>query len=96
MRMRLPRELPTLDEISITVRQRGDECQGVQIPGVDVAGGPGGSSSGLDAGKGKGKASVPIRNYDKVSLDDDHPLESRRRLLDNHGLLVIGPLPPGQ
>jgi hypothetical protein len=35
--MRLLRELSTLDDIDITVRQRGDESRGVQIPGEDIA-----------------------------------------------------------
>jgi hypothetical protein len=38
VRTRLLRELPTLDDIGIAVRQRGDESWGIQIPGADVVG----------------------------------------------------------
>jgi hypothetical protein len=73
MWMRLLRELPTLDDIGITVQQKGDESRGVQIPRADVDGGPGGVSTGPDPGKGKGKVAAPVRSDDEVSLDDDHP-----------------------
>jgi hypothetical protein len=38
VRTRLLRELPTLDDIDIAARQRGDESWGIQIPGADVVG----------------------------------------------------------
>jgi hypothetical protein len=40
---RLLRELPMLDNIGIAVLRKGDESRGVQIPGADVVGGPGGT-----------------------------------------------------
>jgi hypothetical protein len=81
----LVQELPTLDEIGIAARQKGDESQGVQIPGADVAYGSGAPSDSLDLGKGKGKAATPVRSDDEVSSDDGHPLQRRRRLLHSDG-----------
>jgi hypothetical protein len=72
--MRLLRELPTLDNICIAVLQKGDESRGVQIPRADVAGGPGGVSTGLDTGKGKGKVAAPVGSNDEVLANDDHSL----------------------
>jgi hypothetical protein len=37
-----------------------------------------------------------IRNNNEVSLDDDHPLQRRRRLLCSDGCPITGPLPIGQ
>jgi hypothetical protein len=55
-RTRLLRELPTLDDINIVARQRGDESRDVQIPGADKAGGQGSASTGPSSSKGKGNA----------------------------------------
>jgi hypothetical protein len=55
-RTRLLRELPTLDDINIAARQRGDESRDVQIPGAVIAGGQGNVSTGPSSGKGKGNA----------------------------------------
>jgi hypothetical protein len=68
----------------------------VQIPEVDVASGPGGASTGPNPGKGKGKAVAPVHSDNEVSLDDDHPLQWRRRLLRSDGFPVGGPPPTGQ
>jgi hypothetical protein len=92
----LPRELRTLDNIDIAVLQKGDESRGVQIPETDVADGLGGVSSGPNPSKGKGKATAPICSDDEVSLDDDEPLQRRRRLLCYDGVPVNGPPPTGQ
>jgi hypothetical protein len=54
MRMRLMRELPTLDDINIVARQRGDKFQGVQIPRAYIADGQRGASTGPNSGKEKG------------------------------------------
>jgi hypothetical protein len=54
------------------VRQKGDESRGVQMPGADAAGGPGGPSTSPDANKGKVKVAMPVRSDDEVSLDEDH------------------------
>jgi hypothetical protein len=67
-------KLPALDEIGLAVRQKGNESWGVQIPGADVAGGPGATSVGSDPSQGKGKAAMLVHSDDEVSLDDDHPL----------------------
>jgi hypothetical protein len=63
-----------LDEIIIAARQKGDESRGVQIPRMDVAGGPGVPSAIPDTSKRKGKAVMPVRSDDEVSSNDDHPL----------------------
>jgi hypothetical protein len=80
-----------LDEIGITVWQKGDEYHGVQIPGADVAGGSGVPSAGPNTSKGKGKAVMPIRSDDEVSSNDDQLLQMRRRLLHSDGCPVNGP-----
>jgi hypothetical protein len=72
-RRRLLQELPTLDEIGLAVRHKGDESRGVQIPGTDVAGGPSTPSAGSGPRKGKGKVATPVPSNDEVSSDDDHP-----------------------
>jgi hypothetical protein len=89
-RRRLLQELSTLDDISLAVRQKGDESRGVQIPRADVTGGPGAPSAGSGPIKGKGKAATPVRNDDEVSSDDDHPRQ-RRRLLHNDGCPIGEP-----
>jgi hypothetical protein len=94
--MRLLRELPTLDKISIAVRQNCNVSQGVKIPRVDVAGGPGGPGTGPATSKGKGKAVTSVCSDDEVSSDDDHPLRRRRRLLHSDGCPIGGPPPIGQ
>jgi hypothetical protein len=83
-----------LDEIGIATWQKGDKFWGVQMPGADVAGGPGAPSASPNTGKGKGKAVTLVRSDNEVSLDDDHPLQRRRRFLHNDGCPVSGP-PPG-
>jgi hypothetical protein len=78
---RLLRVMPTLDDIDITARQRGDESWGVQIPGADIAGSQGGASTGPSSDKEKGKV-VPrvILSNMEVSLEqDDVPLQRRTR-----------------
>jgi hypothetical protein len=62
-----------LDDIGIVTRQRGNDSRGVQIPGADVAGGPGAPSVGPDTSKGKGKVVIAVRSDNEVSSDDDHP-----------------------
>jgi hypothetical protein len=52
----LLRELLTLADIGIIVQQKGDESRGVQIPGMDTAGGQGGGDTTTTLSKGKGKA----------------------------------------
>jgi hypothetical protein len=84
-------ELPTLDEISIAARHKGDESRGVWIAGADVAGGPGAPSTRLDTNKGNDKVVMAVRSDDAVSSDDDHPLQRRRRLLHNNGCPISAP-----
>jgi hypothetical protein len=72
--MRLLRELPTLDEIGIDVRLKGDESRGALIPEADVAGGPGGMSTSPNASKGTGKVAMPVHSDDEVLSYDDHLL----------------------
>jgi hypothetical protein len=87
--------MPTLDDIDITVVQRGDLSCGVTIPGATVTGGrgdttgggrggrgPGGSGSPISApalGKGKGVSVQVVRDDDEVSSDEDEPLQARLR-----------------
>jgi hypothetical protein len=75
-RMRLLSELPTLDDIDFTAWQRGDESQGIQIPGVDVAGGQGSASTGPSSDKEKGKAvrQIVLTDTEVSSEEDDVPL----------------------
>jgi hypothetical protein len=69
---RLLRELPMLDDIDIVAQKRGDESQGVQIPGADVDGGQGGVSTGPNSDKEKGKEIPHIILSDmEVSLEED-------------------------
>jgi hypothetical protein len=73
---RLLRELPTLDDINIAARQRGDESLGVQIPGVDVAGNQGSVSTRTSFGKEKFKAvpHVVLSDTEVASEEDNVPL----------------------
>jgi hypothetical protein len=75
-RMRLLRELPTLDNIGIAVRQRGDESRGIHIPRVDIASSQGCVSTSPGSGKGKGKAApqIILSNTEVSSEEDDVPL----------------------
>jgi hypothetical protein len=98
MRMRLLRELPTLDNIDITARQRGDESWGIQIPKTDVANSQGGASTVPGSSKGKGKvassgsaskvSSRIILSDTEVLSDDDLPLQRRKRLYRSDGSTV--------
>jgi hypothetical protein len=74
--MGLLRELSTLDDIDITVRQRGDESRGVQIPGEDIADSWGGASTDPSSDKEKGKV-VPhiiLSDTEVSSKEDNVPL----------------------
>jgi hypothetical protein len=89
-RMALLAAMPTLDDVDITVVQRGDLSRGVTIPGVTVTGdrggttgggrggrGPGGSGSPSSTpapGKGKGVSTRVVHDDDEVSFDEDEPL----------------------
>jgi hypothetical protein len=74
--------MPTLDDVDITMVQRGDLSRGVTIPGATAAGGrggrgPGGSGSPSSApalGKGKGVSMQVVHDDDEVSSDEDEPL----------------------
>jgi hypothetical protein len=89
MRTRLLKELPMLEDIGITARQRGDESWGMQIPVTDIASGQSGVNTSLGSGKGKGKvasfgstlkvSSWTVLSDTKVSADDDCPLQRRKR-----------------
>jgi hypothetical protein len=76
VRTRLLRELPTLDDIDIVARQRGDESWGVQIPGAVVATSQDGASTGPSSGKEKVKAvsHVVLNDIEVSSEEDDVPL----------------------
>jgi hypothetical protein len=71
----LLRELPTLDDIGFTVKQKGDECWGVQIPWTDAIRGQGGGNTTTAPSKGKGKVMQVIASDDEVSSNDDALLE---------------------
>jgi hypothetical protein len=51
--------MPTLDDIDITVVQRGDLSHGVMIPGATVTGGRGGTTGGGRGGRGPGGSDSP-------------------------------------
>jgi hypothetical protein len=53
-------------------------------------------SAGPSTSKRKGKVVMTVRNDDEVSLDDDHPLQGRRRLLHSDGSPINGPPSIGQ
>jgi hypothetical protein len=93
MRTRLLGELPTLDNIGITTRQRGDESRGVQIPRADIAGGQGGVSTGPGSDKGKGKVApqIVLSDTEVSSEEDDVPLQRRMRLFRSDGSTVGRP-----
>jgi hypothetical protein len=67
--------MPSMDDISIALIQRGDQSRGVQIPGSGAAGGQGGAAPSLAPTKGKGKVVRVIHNDDEVSSDDDVPVQ---------------------
>jgi hypothetical protein len=87
--------MPTLDDVDITVVQRGDLSCGVTIPGAAVTGGRGGTtgggrggrglrgsgspSSAPALGKGKGVSARVVHDDDEVSFDKDEPLQVRLR-----------------
>jgi hypothetical protein len=83
--------MPMLDDVDITVVQRGNLSRGVTILGATVTGsqggttgggrggrGPGGSGSPSSApalGKGKGVFARVVHDDDEVSSDEDEPLQ---------------------
>jgi hypothetical protein len=87
--------MPTLDDVDITVVQRGDLSRGVTIPGATVTGGRGGTTGGGQGGrglggsgspssapalgKGKGVSTRVVHDDDEVSSDEDEPLQVRLR-----------------
>jgi hypothetical protein len=85
--------MPTLDDVDITVAQRGDLSCGVTIPGATVTGGQGGTTGGSQGGRGRGGSGSPssapalgkgkgvsvrvVHDDDEVSSDEDEPLQAR-------------------
>jgi hypothetical protein len=90
MRSLLLKELPTLDDIDITVWQTGDQSCGVHILGMDAADSR--RSADAASGPGKGKEKIaPFGSSSKVgswsassetetSSEEIAPLERKRRL----------------
>jgi hypothetical protein len=93
-RTRLLRQLPTLDDIGIAVRQSGDESQGVQIPRTDVASSQGGVSTSPDSSKGKSKVAprIVFSDTEVSSEEDEVPLQRRMRPFHDGGSTVSRPL----
>jgi hypothetical protein len=58
---------------------------------MDATGGQRGIDTSMGPSKGKGKAAASVRSGDEVSLDDDIPLQRRRRLLCSDGSATDGP-----
>jgi hypothetical protein len=82
-----------LDNIGITVQQKGDESRGVQIPGTNTTSGQGGGDTTTAPSKGKGKAMQVIASDDKVLSDDDASLQRWLRSICSTGSMVGGPTP---
>jgi hypothetical protein len=53
VRLLLLKEIPTLDDIDIIVRQRGDQSRGMHILGTDAAGSRRSATTAMGSGKGK-------------------------------------------
>jgi hypothetical protein len=98
MRSLLLKELPTLDDIDITVRQMGDQSRGVHIPRTGVAGSWRNADITLGPSKGKEKA-APSRSTSKVrswstpsdtemSSEDTVPRVRRMSLVHSNGSSV--------
>jgi hypothetical protein len=92
-RTRLLRELSMLDVIDIIAWQRGDESQGIQIPGADVADDQGSVSTGPSSGKEKGKVipQIVLNDTEVLSEEDDIPLQRRMRQYCSSGPLSMDP-----
>jgi hypothetical protein len=80
-----------LDDIGVIVQQKGDESRGVQIPGMDTAGGQDGDDTTAAPSKVKGTAMQVIYSDDEVLSDDDAPLQRRLRSIYSARLVVGGP-----
>jgi hypothetical protein len=96
MRLLLLKGMPMLDDIDIARMWRGKESRGMQIPGMDAAGGRRGTNTITGSTKGKGKVAPSVGGDDEVSSDDGIPLQRRRRLLRSAGSMTSGPLLSGE
>jgi hypothetical protein len=87
------RELPTLDDISIIVWQRGDESRGIEIPKAVIAGGQGGVSIDLGSDKGKDQAApkIVLSDTEVSSKEVDVPLQRKMRSVCSGGSTASGP-----
>jgi hypothetical protein len=95
--------MPTLDDINIAPVQRGDQSHSVVIPRAGGSAGgrgcisaSGGPTGGSDAGPApsKGKQACVILNDDKISSDEDEPLQRWLRRLSNAGVDGYAPAMP--
>jgi hypothetical protein len=66
--------MPTLHDIDIAMRQRGDVPHGNKILGTDATGGQRGTETSTGPSKGKEKAASSVDSGDEVLSDDDIPL----------------------
>jgi hypothetical protein len=78
-----------MDDINIAPIQRGDRLCGVWIPRTDVVGGQGGAISTPSPSKNKEKVVRVVHSDDKVSTDDDVPLQ-RQRWAAGSGISMTG------
>jgi hypothetical protein len=100
----LLKELPTLDDIDIAVRQMGDQSRGVNIPRMGAVGSWRSDVATSGSGNGKKKiapsgpapkvGSWSASSDTEMSFEEIAPLERRRRQVCSDGSLVDGlPLP---
>jgi hypothetical protein len=94
------KELPTLDDIDITSRQKSDQSCGMHIPRTDATNNR--RSAGVASGPGKGKEKIvssgsaskmgswSASSDTETSTEEIAPLERKRRLVHSDGSAVSG------
>jgi hypothetical protein len=106
VRSTLLKEMPTLDDTDVTVRQVGDKSRGMQIHNTDATDSHGGSSATSGSDKGKEKE-VPIGPAPKArprtppkdfggSSNPTAPFKKKRRLIHSDKTSIEEPPSVGQ
>jgi hypothetical protein len=83
--------LVSMDNIGIATIQRGDQSRGMQILGVDAAGGQGGADTAPAPSKSKGKVVRTVHSDDEVLSGDDILLRRRLRASGSSGTVAGRP-----